>query len=315
MSRRETTASALGRLHADVGEVRRALAAGRAALPRLAMGSDDHAVVHVGLDAGGDVVRLDLAPGWRATIGPEGLGEALTEALRHAAEVRTGDWADGVAAATPGHEAGLASAARAERAVRASAPGPSRTSGNAPARPASAGPGAAVVAPIGVVRIDAEAVSVDAVWAERTDDDDLRAELLRGLGLGAADVMLEAAVSLPRDVRALEERTHGDLVLRIETLPAFLGEPVLRAIDRVHADIVEALALPVVGEASAGAALREVSEQMDRCRRLTGTPVGLPDAADLWAVAAERLTGSLAELRAPARSGWRLRRPRLDQVG
>lgn len=309
MSRRETTASALGRLHADVEEVRHALAAGRAALPRLAMGSDDQAVVHIGLDAAGDVVQLDLSPGWRATIGPEGLGEALTEALQHAAEVRTGDWADGVAAATAGGRPDRTPAARAERLGRASDRSPSER-GSGAARPTTAGPGDAVVAPIGVVRIDAQSVTVDPVWAGRTADEDVRAEVLRGLGLGAADVMLEAPAPLPRDVRALEERTHDDLVLRIEALPAFLGVPVLRAIDRVHADIVEALALPVVGEASAGAALRDLSDQMGRCRRLAGSPVGLPDAADLWAVAAERLTAALAELRTPARAGWWLRRGR-----
>lgn len=92
-SRRETTTSTLRRLGADAETVVSDLATGRAALPRLAMGSDDEGVVHVGIDREGDVVRLDLDAHWRDALPPARLGAAVTDALARAAEIRTGDWA------------------------------------------------------------------------------------------------------------------------------------------------------------------------------------------------------------------------------
>jgi len=73
-----------GELDAQVSRLARAGAA---------TGSDRARVVTVTLDADGDVARVDVDPAWRRTLGPEGLGTAVVEAVREAALARLQAWA------------------------------------------------------------------------------------------------------------------------------------------------------------------------------------------------------------------------------
>lgn len=274
-SRRETTTSALLRLRADAEAVARTLTAGRAALPALAMGSDPEGVVHAGVDAGGEIVRLDLDPSWRDVVPLEGFGAAVTDALRHAAEVRTGDWAAALSVPDGGPHA---------------APGP------AP-RPV-AGEATSPAAPVILRDGGGPALSIAASWLAGADDTAVRDTVLAAVAAPRAAAVEIDGAGLP-EVRELARRTHIALTATASALPPFMLHPVQASIDRVHDDAAQALDLSLAGRAVARPVLREYASGLDECLRLVHRPAGLPEASQAWAAAAVGLTAGLARAEAP----------------
>lgn len=281
-SRSETSVSALERLRADVDAVAGLLAAGRAALPTLAMGTDAEGLVHVGMDRRGDVVRLDLDRQWRETIPASALGGAVSEALQQAEQVRTGDWAAAVAAGYPGPRG-------AARAVDAAAPAAERAGRIAVGRDAN-GP----------------LVMIEPAWTEHATDESVRTELLAALT--APPVQPAPASARPVEVRALAQHTREALMTSAAALPAFMRAPIHSAVDRVHDDVGHALSLPLASEGVASGELGAYAAALQRCQQRANRPAGLPEAADEWVSSASALAVGLAELRTgrPLRS--RLRR-------
>lgn len=266
-SRPETSLSALGRLHTDLEGVAQIFATGSSALPRLAMGSDPEGMVHVALDARGEVVGVDLDPSWRAVLTPADLEQALARAVQQATAVRTGDWAAAVAAAAPDTRGRTARPAGAESGRRAADP----------------------PAPI----------AVDPAWLATLDDRALTAALIGALA-SRPDAVPHATTrpgARPLDVSELEARTYATLLDRAAELPPFMRLPLEASFDRVHDDVGQALTLPLASEAAAGEPLRGFASRLDESLWLAGRPAGLPTAAELWATAALGLTSGLADSR------------------
>lgn len=244
------------------------------------MGSDAEGVVHLGIDAAGDVTRLDLSQGWRQVLTADHLGEAVTQAWQQACEVRVGDWADAVAAAAP-----RVSRQQTVPSVEADAP------------PwVSAGEGAVRVRADGEVE-----VAVDPGWAADCDDETLRAALLSAMRAPGADGGTSPGTGALGEARTLQQVTLSALSERASRLPTFLSAPIHTAVQRVHTDVVEALELPVAGQSAATEALRAYTHDLGGCLRLARRPAGLPEAADTWAGAAITLTAGLARASTPRR--------------
>lgn len=268
-------------------EVAGILAVGRAAVPRLAMGTDDEGVVHVGMDQRGDVVRLDLDPGWRDTLSADGLGSAVSGALQQAAQVRTGDWAAAVAASYPSRRAGR--------------------SGTTPERVPHAAPRAD--GPIHVGRDShGPVVTIAPGWSAATDDTHVRQALLDAL-TAAPQKRPGSSTARPAEVRDLALRTRDSLLDGAEDLPRFMRAPVQESLERVHDDVAQVLSLPLAGEGLASGELGTYASRLHECLWLVERPAGLPEAAEAWADSASGLTVGLASARRPSRSMFsRLRR-------
>jgi len=275
-SRRETTTSTLRRLGADAETVVSDLATGRAALPRLAMGSDDEGVVHVGIDREGDVVRLDLDAHWRDALPPARLGAAVTDALARAAEIRTGDWAS----ALPRPDAASPVPPTPPAAGPLVVPADGDTSW-----PVAVAPGPAAC----VVRIAPG-------WAADADGDAVRDAVLAAVRTAVVGPAPVATAGLG-DVVALQGVVHDALAAATAALPPFMRPSVLAAVDRVHDATTTALALLVSSQAVAGPALRDHASALRRCLHLVDRPAGLPEAAAAWAEAGVALTEGLARAR------------------
>lgn len=279
-SRSETTSSALDRLRADVDEVAGILAVGRAAVPRLAMGTDDEGVVHVGMDQRGDVVRLDLDPGWRDTLSADGLGGAVSDALQQAVQVRTGDWAAAVAASYP--------VGRADR----SRPHPERVPHAAPRADGPVHVGRDSHGPV---------VTIVPGWSAGTDDTSVRQALLDAL-TATPQPRPGSATARPAEVRDLALRTRDSLLDGAEDLPRFMRAPVQESLERVHDDVTQVLSLPLAGEGIASGELGTYASRLHECLWLVERPAGLPEAAEAWTDSASGLTAGLASARRSPRS-------------
>lgn len=276
-ARPETTQRALARLQSDAEQVAQVMAAGRRGLPALAMGSDDEALIHIGIDRVGTVVRFDLEPDWRAVLGPAALGGAVTQAVRQAGDVRCGDWATAVAAAndpTP-------------RAPVAQLP--------------QTAPGA----------VERETVRLDPRWLDQAGDEAIREAALRQLAAADAAEGSDGG-SRSGPVRVVQDRAQSTwqlLAAQASTLPRFMQDPVQANIDRIYDDIVQALTLPVSSLAAATSPLADCAAILSRCQRQGRRQATFPEATQLWTEAGVSLLSGLRG--SPTRSPW-WRRRRLD---
>lgn len=266
------------------------MAAGRNGLPSLAMGSDDESQVHVGIDRAGAVVRLDLEPDWRAALGPAALGGAVAQAVRQAGDVRCGDWAASVASAT----------------VSLPAAGPQLAALDARDRTTSV---STQTPPSGMN------LHLDTAWISDADDADVRAVLLQRLSIGdgAATANEPHGARPVQVVRTRLRHTRTSLRDGALALPTFMRAPLQAHWDRVHADVVEALELPISGQQIAAQPLAAYATELNDCAVLAVRPAALPEASQIWADSSIRLLGGLAAIRGP-NAGWFRRRQDADPL-
>jgi hypothetical protein len=257
------------------------LAAGRAALPALAMGTDAESLVHVGMDRHGTVVRLDLDPQWRRTLPSDGLAGAVSDALQQAAQVRTGDWAAAIAAAVPSGSSTARHLGSSQQRVR----GP---------QPPMAGP----------VRVRREGhapvVTIAPGWAGTADDGAVHEALLAAL-VPTPPVRPRAPSARPGEVGDLALETRESLLEAATGLPGFMRGPIQDAVERVHDDVAQVLTLPLASEGLASGELGAYASRLHECLWLADRPAGLPEASEVWAAAAAGLTDGLATARRPSR--------------